>query len=55
QTNEGQIRAEQATAVAKGAEQREEIWKMLADQTAGVRRRMLDKSNIELQIPAPKK
>ena len=55
QTNAGQIRAEQATAVAKGAEQREEIWKMLADQTAGVRRRMLDKSNIVLQIPAPKK
>lgn len=55
QTNEGQIRAEQAAAVAKGAEQREEIWKMLADQTAGIRRRMLDKSNIELQVPATKK
>ena len=55
QTNAGQIRAEQAAAVAQGAEQREEIWKMLADQTAGIRRRMLDKSNIELQIPAPKK
>jgi hypothetical protein len=55
QTNAGQIRAEQAAAVAKGAEQREEIWKLLADQTAGIRRRMLDKSNIELQIPAPKK
>ena len=55
ETNEGQIRAEQATAITNGVEQREEIWKMLADQTAGVRRRMLDKSNIELQIPAPKK
>ena len=55
QTNEGQIRAEQAAAVANGAEQREEIWKMLADQSAAIRRRMLEKSNVELKVPMPKK
>ena len=53
-SNSGQIRGEQATAVAAGAEQREDIWRMLADQTTEIRLKMLDLHHLELQMPTGK-
>lgn len=47
QTNLGEVRQQQAQAVAAGAKDRDEVWKMLVDSRNGIRRAMYDKYKVD--------
>ncbi len=51
QSNEQDVRAQQADAIGKSADQRDAIWRMLRDETSEIARRMEYKYQIKLKLP----
>lgn len=50
QTNQAEIRGQQAKAIAAGTKQREEIWQILADDRQKIRVKMLEKFGRDFEI-----